>query len=184
MLATLACLLFAKPDLNVLVFSKTAGFRHDCIPIAVQALRDVAEERGWQIEATEDATAFTAENLKRFQSVVFMCTTGDVLDPDQEKAFQAYVENGGGYVGVHSATDTEYGWDWYGRLVGTYFAGHPHIQSANIKVEDRAHATTSFLPEVWTRNDEWYNFRPTDPGAFHVLAKLDESTYRGGNMNG
>src|SRR5690348_2523131 len=115
MLATLACVLLSEP-LSLLVFTKTAGFRHDAIPAAVKALQDLASEKKWEMVATEDAGSFTADNLAKFDSVVFLLTTGDVLDEAQQKAFETYIEGGGGYVGVHSATDTEYDWDWYGRL--------------------------------------------------------------------
>ena len=189
-LATLACTTPATPaaaadaPYDVLVFSKTAGFRHDAIPAGIQAIRDLGAANNFTVTATEDAAQFTTANLARFEAVVFLNTTGDVLNATQQTAFEAYVGAGGGYVGVHAAADTEYDWPFYGNLVGAWFASHPAIQAANVKVEDRAHAATAHLPQTWNRTDEWYNYRTNARSTAHVLATLDESSYSGGSMGG
>ena len=172
----------ADDPYDVLVFSKTAGFRHDSIPAGVQAVRDLGAANGFTVTATEDAAAFTTANLANYEAVVFMSTTGDVLNASQQTAFESYIRGGGGYVGVHAAADTEYDWPFYGNLVGAYFASHPAIQPADIVVEDRAHAATAHLPSRWHRTDEWYNYRTNPRTSAHVLASLDESTYSGGGM--
>jgi type 1 glutamine amidotransferase len=172
----------ADDPYDVLVFSKTAGFRHDSIPAGVQAVRDLGAANGFTVTATEDAAAFTTANLAGYEAVVFLSTTGDVLNADQQTAFESYIRGGGGYVGVHAAADTEYDWPFYGNLVGAYFASHPAIQPADIVVEDRAHAATAHLPGRWHRTDEWYNYRTNPRTSAHVLAALDESTYSGGGM--
>ncbi|MGK5498534.1 ThuA domain-containing protein [Streptomyces sp. URMC 125] len=169
---------------RVLVFSKTAGFRHDSIPDGVAAVRDLGEEHGFTVDATEDAGAFTRGNLARYDAVVFLSTTGDVLNAAQQRAFEHYVGKGGGYVGVHAAADTEYDWPFYGGLVGAHFHSHPHIQPATVDVEDRAHPATAHLGAEWERTDEWYNYRTNPRGQAHVLAALDESSYTGGTMGG
>ncbi|WP_248616790.1 ThuA domain-containing protein [Paraoerskovia marina] len=165
---------------DVMVFSKTAGFRHGSIPTGIAAIEQLGEDNGFTVTATEDAGAFTEENLEQYEAVVFLSTTGDVLDETQQAAFEAYIENGGGYAGIHAASDTEYDWPWYGELVGAYFAGHPAQQDATIKVHDHAHESTDHLPERWDRFDEWYNFREDPTDDVHVLASLDESTYNPG----
>ncbi|MEO6081793.1 MAG: ThuA domain-containing protein [Umezawaea sp.] len=167
---------------QVLVFSKTAGFRHDSIPAGIQAIRDLGSANGFTVTATEDATAFTPAGLAEYAAVVFLSTSGDVLDSTQRSAFESYVDAGGGFVGVHAAADTEYDWPYYGRLVGAYFADHPHIQQVEVKVEDRAHPATAHLDAVWTRTDEPYNYRSNPRSDAHVLATLDESSYTGGTM--
>ncbi len=167
-----------------LVFSKTAGFRHDSIPDGIQAIKALGREHGFQVEATEDATQFSSENLARFRVVVFLNTTLDVLDPAQQTAFESFIRAGGGFVGVHAAADTEYDWPFYGQLVGAYFKSHPRIQSAVSRVVDHNHASTSGLPSEWTRTDEWYNYREDPSAKVQVLIKLDESTYSGGSMDG
>jgi type 1 glutamine amidotransferase len=166
----------ARP--RILAFTKTAGFHHDSIPAAVAALR--AQHR-YAVDVTDDASAFTAGNLSRYAAVVFLLTTGDVLDSAQQRAFEGYIDRGGGYAGFHSATDTEYEWPFYGRLVGAYFAQHPAVQPATVVVAP-AFARAARLPLQWTRNDEWYDFRTNPRPHVHVLATVDESTYQGGTM--
>ena len=112
-------------DIRILVFSKTAAFRHASIEPGIAALTRLADEAGIALDATEDGNAFTPENLDHYGAVVFLSTTGDVLDESQQEALEAFVRGGGGFVGVHAASDTEYDWPWYGRLVGAYFDGHP-----------------------------------------------------------
>ncbi|WP_436535598.1 ThuA domain-containing protein [Actinoplanes sp. HUAS TT8] len=172
--------LAADPAYDVLVFSKTAGFRHDSIAAGVQAVREIGAANNFTVTATEDATTFN--NLSAYEAVVFLNTTGDVLDAGQQASFESYIRAGGGYVGVHAAADTEYDWPFYGELVGAWFASHPAIQQANVKVEDRAQAATAHLPQTWPRTDEWYNYRTNVRDTAHVLATLDESSYSGGGM--
>ncbi|MBG6063742.1 ThuA domain-containing protein [Micromonospora ureilytica] len=187
-LAVIACTTPATPasaadaPYDVLVFSKTAGFRHDAIPVGIQTIRDLGAANNFTVTATEDAAAFTTSNLNQYESVVFLNTTGDVLNASQQTAFESYIGSGRGYVGVHAAADTEYDWPFYGNLVGAWFSSHPAIQQANMKVEDRGHAATGHLPQTWTRTDEWYNYRTNPRSTAHVLATLDESSYSGGGM--
>ena len=113
---------------SALIFSKTAAFRHtECIPQGTVAIAQMAARRGFEVDATENAAAFTDENLANYDVVIFLCTTGDVLDADQQSAFERYIRAGGGYAGIHSASDTEYDWEWYGGLVGAYFRDHPGV---------------------------------------------------------
>ncbi|MEU3186350.1 ThuA domain-containing protein [Streptomyces sp. NPDC006923] len=172
----------AAPLTKVLVFSKTAAFRHSAIPAGVAAVRRLGAANGFSVTATEDAGAFTTANLAQYQAVIWLSTTGDVLNPAQQTAFETYIGAGGGFVGVHAAADTEYDWPWYGGLVGAYFASHPATQQATVEIEDRSSASTSHLPQRWTRNDEWYDYRVNPRSAVKVLASLDESSYSGGNM--
>ncbi|BCB76311.1 hypothetical protein GCM10022251_24860 [Phytohabitans flavus] len=172
----------AAPVTKVLVFSKTAGFRHSSIPNGIAAIQQLGAANGFTVTATEDAAQFTTANLAQYQVVVFLSTTGDVLNAAQQTAFESYIASGKGYVGIHAAADTEYSWAWYGGLVGAYFASHPAIQQATIRVEDRSNVMTSHLPADWTRSDEWYNYRTNPRPNVRVLMRLDESTYSGGSM--
>lgn len=169
-------------EARVLVFTRTTGFRHDSIPDAIAALRRVGSETGFLVEATEDPAAFRDATLIAYRAVVFLLTTGDVLDGEGRLALERFVRSGGGWAGVHSASDTEYDWPFYGQLVGEYFAGHPAVQPGTVRVEDPAHPATAALPDAWPRTDEWYNFRTNPRAAVHVLATLDEGTYSGGSM--
>ncbi len=173
------------PNFRVLAFTRTAGFRHDSIPDAIDAVQRLGSEHGFAVDATEDPHAFNDAQLGTYAAVMFLLTTGDVLDDQQQAAFERYIENGGGYVGVHSATDTEYDWPWYSALVGTFFADHPPgTYLAAVHVEQPDDPATGFLPDPWVRVDEWYNFRsnPRLTPDVVVLASLDESTYSGGTM--
>ena len=172
----------AKPRFRVLVFSATEGFRHDSIPAGVAAVRSLGAAHGFAVDATEDPSAFTDRRLRRYAAVMFLSTTGDVLDAAQQAAFRRYVRRGGGFAGVHAAADTEAGWAWYGGLVGARFLRHPAVQRATIRVTDRRHPSTRRLPRRWTRTDEWYDFRAQPRRGVRVLARLDESSYSGGTM--
>ncbi|WP_256106353.1 ThuA domain-containing protein [Streptomyces sp. ODS05-4] len=174
----------ADPAYRVLAFSKTAGFRHSSIDDGLTALRELGAANNFTVDATEDSAAFTAANLARYKAVVFVSTTGDVLDAAQQTAFEGYIRRGGGYVGVHAAADTEYDWPFYAGLAGALFHSHPHNQTATVRVEDRAHDATAHLGSSWQRFDEWYNYRANPRGSARVLASLDESSYTGGNMSG
>ena len=164
----------ARPD-RVLVFTRTTGFRHASIPAGVAAVRAL----GFPVTATEDPGAFTPAGLAGYRAVVFLSTTGDVLDPPGRAALEAYVRGGGGFVGVHSASDTEYGWPFYGQLVGARFAGHPAVQPVTVRF--RPGPLTRGLSATWRVTDEPYNFR-SRPQGVQVVATLDESTYSGGTM--
>jgi glucose/arabinose dehydrogenase/type 1 glutamine amidotransferase len=173
-----------RTEKRVLVFSRTAGFRHDSIPEGIAALKELGKTTGITVDSTETPGQFTTNNLARYDAVVFLSTTGDVLNADQQKAFENYVATGGGYMGVHAAADTEYDWSFYGGLVGAYFAGHPQIQPATVRVEDHDHPATAHLGDEWQRTDEWYNYRTNPRTQAKVLATLDETTYQGGTMKG
>jgi hypothetical protein len=164
-------------DTRVLVFTRTTGYRHESIAAGVAALADA-----FDIEATEDAGVFTRENLARYRVVVFLNTSGTVLDEDHRRALAGYVRDGGGFAGVHCAAATEYDWPAYGELVGARFDHHPEVQPATLRVEDGDHPATAHLPEVWEHVDEWYNFRTNPRPHVRVLLTVDESTYQGGRM--
>ncbi|WP_327001923.1 ThuA domain-containing protein [Dactylosporangium sp. NBC_01737] len=171
-------------DFSVLIFSKTAGFRHDAIPAGITAIQQLGTQNNFTVEATEDAAQFTDTNLARFKAVIWLSTTADVLDANQQAAFERYIRAGGGYVGVHAAADTEYDWPWYGNLVGAYFSSHPAIQPVTVRIEDTAHPSNAGIPANWNRTDELYNYRTNPRSQVHVLANLNEATYTGGTMNG
>jgi len=172
----------ADPRFTVLVFSKTTAFRHDSIPQGIAAIEQLGTEHGFAVDSTEEVARLSDANLARYKAVIFLNTTGDILDAEQKAAFERYIRSGGGFVGVHSASDTEYRWPWYGRLVGTWFASHPQIQRATVHIANPDDPSTKGLPGSWERTDEWYNFRSNPRGAVEVLATLDEATYSGGAM--
>jgi len=174
------------PQPKVLVYSKTLGFRHANIPLGVSAIRELGKENGFAVDATEDSGAFTPENLAKYKVVVFLSVTGDVLNEGQEQALKDYVMGGGGFAGIHGAlfgpSACEDKWGWYGELCCVSFKNHSAVVPATVDVEDRTHPCTSSLPAHWQRTDEWYNYDGTPRGRAHVLATIDESTYKGGTV--
>lgn len=164
---------------RVLVFAKTANFRHSSIPNGKAAIQKLGKENSFAVDTTEDASVFTEDNLKKYAAVVFLNTTGNVLNYKQEAAFERFIQAGGGYAGIHSASDTEYDWTWYAKLVGGNFESHPKPQNAKLNIVDKNHPSTKHLPDVWERSDEWYNFKNLNKDV-HVLAKIDETSYEGG----
>jgi len=170
-----------KNGTRVLVFSKTAGYRHSSIANGKAAIEKLGKENGFEVDITEDSSVFTENNLKKYAAVIFLNTTGNILDYQQEAAFERYIQAGGGFVGIHSATDTEYDWIWYARLVGGNFSSHPKQQPAKIIVVDTTHPSTKHLPVIWERFDEWYNFKNLNKNV-NVLLKIDEKSYEGGKM--
>ncbi len=178
-------LLADLPRPAILVFSKTNAFRHEeAITAAETMFETMARQKGWGIFQTPNGATFSPEILAQFDAVVFSNTSGDVFTPDQRAAFQQFVENGGGYVGIHAAGDNSHAaWPWYmTNIIGTTFTGHPldpQFQQATVQVENRAHPATAHLGETWQRTDEWYSFdaSPRSVPGVNILATLDESTY-------
>ena len=160
---------------QLLVFTRTAGYRHASIPDGVATLTALAAELGLQARHSEDPRAL--DELEDVRVVAFLSTTGDVLDARGEAALAAFVRGGGGWLGVHAATDTEYGWPWYGKLAGARFASHPAIQEAQV-LRANPHPSVDFLPAPWVRTDEWYDFQDVSPDVTPLLI-LDETSYAG-----
>ncbi|MGW8887441.1 ThuA domain-containing protein [Streptomyces sp. NPDC055749] len=168
---------------DILVYTRTTGYRHESIPAGQAALRELGEAHGFTVETSEDPAVFTDASLAGRGAVVFLSTSGEVLTPDGQAALRRWIGDGGGFMGIHSAACTEYDWPYYGELLGARFAGHPDVQPGTVLVEHRNHPAMAHLPPRWEWTDEWYDFRsnPRRPGV-HVLATIDESGYEGGGM--
>ena len=170
-----------KSAAKILVFSKTAGYKHKSIPTGIMAIQNLGLEHGFIVDTTKNADLFTEENLKQYSAIIFLSTTGNVLDYKQEAAFERFIQAGGGYVGIHAATDTEYDWGWYTKLVGAQFSNHPKgTPEADFIIKDKNFiATKHFIDSVWHRKDELYNYKNINPD-INVIMTLDESSYKGG----
>ncbi|MCE7059050.1 ThuA domain-containing protein [Dyadobacter sp. CY343] len=189
-IAAFICLGFASfaqtvtPEKRVLVFSKTAGFRHSSIPAGKAAIMKLGKENGFSVDTTENAVAFSEKNLQKYSAVIFLNTTGNILNDKQQDAFERYIQAGGGYVGVHAATDTEYEWPWYNKLSGAYFASHPgnpNVQEGEAFVVNDQHPSMEGFPKKWKIKDEFYDFKDFNKNV-KVLVKIDEKTYKDGKM--
>ena len=179
------CTLNYAQTKRVLVFSKTAGFHHASIKEGNQFLMDWGKMENVTIDTTTNANDFTDDNLKRYNAVVFLNTTGDVLNPAQQIYFERYIQAGGGYLGIHAASDTEYDWSWYNDLMGGFFNGHPgnpNVQTGKMTVVNKMHPSTSHLPETFDKKDEFYSFKSLKTDILHFLITVDEKTYTEGKM--
>lgn len=167
---------------RVLVFSKTTGFVHSSIPVGNLAIVKLGIENGFDVDTTKDAEIFASDKLQKYSAVVFLSTTEgkeDLLNAAQKKGLVQFIHDGGGWVGIHAATDAGYRWPWYQKLSGALFLSHPAQQLATLNVVDREHPATKYLPMTWSRKDEWYNFKEMNKHV-NVLIKIDEKSYTGG----
>jgi cytochrome c len=171
---------------RILVFSKTAGFHHESIAEGNAAIQKLGEQNNFDVDTTTDASRFVEDSLKNYAAVIFLSTTGDVLDNRQEIAFERFIQAGGGFMGIHAAADCEYDWGWYGRMVGGYFVNHPgildsfpNVQEGVFNIVDQTDNSTKHLPKQWKRTDEFYSFKKLSKDV-HVLMTIDEKTYHGG----
>ncbi|MEM6391226.1 MAG: ThuA domain-containing protein [Planctomycetota bacterium] len=170
------------PLVRMLLFTKTAGHRHANIPDGVKAIRILCSRLGIDLIHTADARLFNDEDLAKFDLVMFFNTTGDILNDEQQAAFERFIQAGNGFVGIHAATDAEYGWPWYTRLVGAQFAGHSKVVPAEMNVVVTDHPSTRHLPKRWARTDEWFRYKAMNPDEITVLIEIDETSYEGGNQ--
>ena len=166
---------------KVLVFTKTVGWRHKSIETGAQTFKDFGKTHNLKVTHTEDSLHFVRKSLAQYDAVVFLNTTGNILDTNGQKAFEKYIQNGGSFLEVHSAVDIEYDWPWYGKLVGGYFESHPNNPNLRSAIVQKAqpHPTTKHYDANFTTQDEWYNFKGINPEV-HTVLTLDESSYEGG----
>lgn len=164
---------------KILIFSKTNGYRHESIETGIAAIKKLGAENNFDVDATEDSAYLNDANFKKYKAVVFLSTTGTVLGKPEEIALQKFIQHGNGFVGIHAATDCEYHFPWYVKMIGGSFLSHPAQQEAKLIVVDQTNIATKQLPATWTRKDEWYNFKDLNPDV-KVLIRIDESSYTGG----
>lgn len=169
---------------NILLFNKTNGYIHKSIPAGTKAIVGLSEEYNYDVTVSDDSLIFRSSKLADFDVIVFMSTSGNIFDDEGKQAFKEYISNGGGFVGIHGASTTEYEWDWFGKMIGNHFDDHPKIQPAKINVINSNAPSTKHLPKVWEWTDEWYNWRYEFDENIEVLLTVDESTYEGGKHGG
>ncbi len=164
---------------SVALFTKTDGWHHDSINAGVTAIQELAKLHDFNVFWTEDANrVFTDKELAKYKVVIFMLTTGNVLNDEQQAAFERYIRAGGGFVGVHSASDTEYDWPWFTKMVGHMFHIHPAVQTATVKVEDFNFPGMDRFAKRFLFTDEWYEFGPPTSDQLKFLLSVDEKTYK------
>jgi len=173
----LASMNTAAEQFNVLLFTATQGFHHQSQLEGVAALRELAKKHFFNADWQEDPKVFNDENLVKFQAIIFLSTTGDILNPEQKAAMERFIQSGKGFVGIHSAADTEYHWDWYTKLVGRNFHIHPNIQTAELQVTERSFPGLERMPDRLWWTEEWYEFGPENIKGLNYILAVDEKTY-------
>lgn len=167
---------------RLLLFTKTTGYHHASIAAGIEAIKKIAAEKNFSVDVDSTGKHFNDNDLKKYKTVIFLSTTGNILNSDEQVALQRYMEAGGGFMGIHAAADAEYNWAWYNNLVGAYFKSHPsnpNVRKATVVVTDTGFIAMKGIPEKWERTDEWYNYKSISP-AIKVVAVLDEDSYEGG----
>jgi len=167
-------------QMKVLLFTKTNDYVHESTLKGSAAIIELGKQNHFHVDSTSDAKLINKKNLANYAAVIFYNTSGNILDRNQKEALQEFIRSGKGFSGIHGASNTEYEWEWYGRLIGAFFDEHPKIQPATIKVINNGHISTIHLPDNWIHEDEWYNFRNPDWSGLNVLMVVDESTFSGG----
>lgn len=166
-----------QKQFKVLLVAATNGWRHESVHAGVLAIQQLGIKNFFDVVYYENPRGINDRYLEQFQAIIFLNTTGDILDSAQQKAMEKFIQSGKGFVGIHSASDTEYEWEWYTKLVGRMFRSHPAVQSAKLKVLDNTFPGLQGFANgrIWT--DEWYEFRPETITGLQYILGVDENTY-------
>jgi len=162
---------------NALLFTKTDGYHHESINDGVTAVKQLADRNFFTVEWHENAEVFNDKKLSEFDLIIFLSTTGNILTDDQKSAFTKFIQSGKGFVGIHSASDTEYEWDWYTKMVGRTFHIHPVIQTAVLDVQDYNFPGMERMPKSFYWTDEWYEFTEERIDGINYILTVDEKTF-------
>jgi len=175
-----AMVLSQSENINILVFTKANIFVHESRIAGAEAIKNLEVNYPFNVVISEDSLIFSDEKLVDFDVIVFVSTSGNILNESGKRAFKKFIQNGGGFVGIHGASDTEYDWEWFDDLLGTHFDMHPKVQTAIMDVLVNDALSTKHLPVKWEWTDEWYNWRHDLDPKIEVLITVDENTYEGG----
>ncbi|HVF95947.1 MAG TPA: ThuA domain-containing protein [Flavisolibacter sp.] len=168
---------FAQKQFKALLVTTTRGWHHEAQHYGVVALQQLAQKNEFTLDVFQDHNSFTDNTLQQYAAVIFLHTTGDIFDSAQQKVMERFIQGGKGFVGIHSASDTEYDWEWYTKLVGRMFTIHPATQTAKLSVIDKTFPGLQGFANgrLWT--DEWYEFSPEKSSGLHYILGVDETTY-------
>jgi type 1 glutamine amidotransferase len=168
---------------QVLLFTKNGkGYVHENIPASIAAIQKLGNDYKFKVDTTTNSALFTEDNLKKYDVLIFSNTNNDVFDTEQEKvAFMRYIQAGGGFMGIHSASGTERNWTWFKLMLGATFLRHPPFQPFTVHVLDPKHPAVKNLPVKWDTKDEFYLFREFNP-AIKVLIFSDLSVIKESNQ--
>ncbi|MFM2395034.1 MAG: hypothetical protein RLZZ546_3017 [Bacteroidota bacterium] len=169
--------LHAQKQFSILLYTKTNGWHHASIKDGIEAIFALSQRHHFDVDFDENTDWFTDENLKKYDAIIFLNTTGDILNDKQQAAMERFIRSGKGFVGIHSASDTEYDWEWYTKLVGRMFVIHPSIQTAYLNILNRKFPGLEDMhdKQIWT--DEFYEFSEEKSKGLNYIISIDENTY-------
>lgn len=169
---------FAQKQFKALLVTTTRGWHHESIHAGVIAIQQLGVKHHFQVDLLEDHNGFNDKTLANYQVVIFLNTTGDIFNEQEQKALEAFIQSGKGFMGIHSASDTEYDWAWYTKLVGRMFKSHPAIQSARLNILDTSFPGLEGFANNKQWTDEWYEYSPDKITGLKTILSVDESTYK------
>ncbi len=167
----------AQNQFEVLIFAEDDGYHLDNIPTVIEAFKSLSRQHSFGLEWAMDPEIFTSEDMAEFDVVVFLNADGDPFSEEQRAGFKKFINEGGGYVGIHGASTTKDKWPWYDQLVGRVFTDHPPVQTGILKVVEPDFPATWHLKKKWMWTDEWYNFSKAKVDDLNILLQVDESSY-------
>ena len=172
---------------NILIFSKTLGYRHMSIPSAISSISALAAQtKLFTVDTSEDATIFASSSLSHYSVIVLLQSIGDIFDQPQLNALKSFVRAGGGIVGIHGAAAGMPNSEWYGKLIGAHFDMHPPAEIGTLIVENsnRNHWILNGAGSREGWKDEWYNFHthPRENVNLKILLRGDTKSFQGGKM--
>ena len=162
---------------SVLVITETKGWVHDSIESGLKLIQNIGNKNNFNVYHSDNSSVITYKNLKEIKTIIFLNTTEEILTDVEQKVMESFIKSGKGFVGVHAAADTEYNWQWYGKLVGAYYRNHPEVMNGKILTIN--HKITNHLDSEWEIEDEWYNFDYVNYD-INILLNIDEDSYIGG----
>ena len=159
------------------MITETKGWVHDSIESGLKLIQKIGNKNIFNVYHSDNSSVITYKNLKEIKTIIFLNTTEEILTDVEQKVMESFIKSGKGFVGVHAAADTEYNWQWYGKLVGAYYRNHPEVMNGKILTIN--HKITNHLDSEWEIEDEWYNFEYVNYD-INILLHLDEDSYIGG----
>ncbi|GAB5561041.1 MAG: ThuA domain-containing protein [Synoicihabitans sp.] len=176
--ASLFAVAAQSAQFKALLVTKTDGWHHDSGSAGVVALQELAQLHDFEIFWSNDMGRVMNDKwLADYDVVIFLLTTGDILNKEQQGALERFVQSGKGFVGIHSAADTEYEWDWYTKMVGHMFHIHPAVQTASLEVMDPNFPGMDRFAKRFIFTDEWYEFDAPRSKNLRYLLELDSDTF-------
>ncbi len=170
-------LLGAEP--RVLVYQKNGkGFAHDNLAASAVAIQELGKQNGFSVDVSTNPAVFADETLKNYRALIFANSNNEAFDNENQRAaFQRFIRNGGGFMGIHSSTGSERQWTYFQEMQGAKFFRHSPLQKFTVNVIETNHPSTAHLTNIWPWEDECYFFTNVNPG-IKVLLVADTASLK------